>query len=190
MSYFRTLGPDAGVRHVLLLNREAGKLLVNYHSAVMRQPSALSPALRELIAAYVSGLNACRYCAGVHGATARAFGIEEERLGRMLDDLDFAGVDPKELPLFRYAKKLTLEPAKMTPADAEAVFAAGWDERALHDAVNVICLFNFMNRLVEGHGVKGSDPILEERGIAIRQGGYDPLLKFLDEAELAADSRR
>ena len=74
----------------------------------------------------------------------------------------------------------------MTPGDAEAVFAAGWDERALHDAVNVVCLFNFMNRLVEGHGVKGADPTLEERGVAIREGGYDPLLKFLDEAALPA----
>jgi len=37
--------------------------------------------------------------------------------------------------------------------DAQAVFAAGWDEQALYDAICVCALFNFMNRLVEGMGV-------------------------------------
>ena len=40
--------------------------------------------------------------------------------------------------------------------DADAVFAAGWDERALHDAVSVCALFCFMNRFVEGMGLQGS----------------------------------
>ena len=42
----------------------------------------------------------------------------------------------------------------MTQADADAVFAAGWNDQALHDAVSTCALFNFMNRLVEGHGIK------------------------------------
>ena len=37
-------------------------------------------------------------------------------------------------------------------ADADAVFAAGWDERALHDAIAVTARMGFMQRLVEGHG--------------------------------------
>jgi len=32
------------------------------------------------------------------------------------------------------------------------VFDAGSSEQALHDAINVICTFNFMNRIVFGHG--------------------------------------
>lgn len=31
----------------------------------------------------------------------------------------------------------------MTPQDAQAVFAAGWGEAELHDAVLTICVFNF-----------------------------------------------
>jgi len=41
----------------------------------------------------------------------------------------------------------------MTEADAAPVYAAGWDERALYDAIVVCALFNFMNRLVDGCGI-------------------------------------
>jgi uncharacterized peroxidase-related enzyme len=112
---------------------------------------------RELIAAYVSGLNACTYCHGVHAATARAFGIPGTVLTDLLDDAQTAAIDPRLRPLLRYVKKLTLTPNRIAPSDAEEVFAAGWDERALHDAVSVCALFNPMNRLVEGLGIEAGD---------------------------------
>jgi len=83
-------------------------------------------------------------------------------------------------PLLAYAKKLTLTPAKMTAADAKAVLDAGWSERALHDAVLTTSLFNFMNRLVDGHGCTGSEEIFKSRGRALKDAGYAPLLKFLE----------
>jgi uncharacterized peroxidase-related enzyme len=148
---------------------------VDFHTAVLRQPSALSEGERELIAAYVSALNQCRYCAGVHGATAQAFGVEPDLLSRMVDDLDGSGLNDRLVPIMRYARKLTLTPAKMVQADADEVLAVGWDERALHDAVNVIALFNFMNRLGEGHGIKGTPTIWAERADALHQNGYQAI---------------
>jgi hypothetical protein len=68
----------------------------------------------------------------------------------------------------------------LVQADADAVFQAGWSERALHDAIMTTSLFNFMNRLLEGHGCKGSDELFRERGKALRDHGYSPLLKFLE----------
>jgi hypothetical protein len=59
------------------------------------------------------------------------------------------------------------------------VFDAGWAERDLHDAVLTASLFNFMNRLLEGHGVKGSAALYAERGRALARDGYDPLLTWL-----------
>lgn len=67
-------------------------------------------------------------------------------------------------------------------ADADAVFAAGWTESEFHDAVLTVCLFNFMNRLIEGHGVRGSDSLYAMRGKALRDDGYAPLLAMLDDA--------
>jgi len=46
----------------------------------------------------------------------------------------------------------------MTQADADAVFNAGWDEKALHDAIAVTARMCFMQRLVEGYGFVPMSP--------------------------------
>lgn len=181
MSFLTENGPVENVRDILMMNKPAGIALVNYHTAVMRQDSELSIKDRELIAAYVSGLNNCQYCHGVHSVTARAFGVEEGDLVQLLEDIESAPVEERLKPILRYAKQLTLEPSKMTQQLAQDVRDVGWSEQALHDAVNVICLFNFMNRLVEGHGVKGESDLFDERGKALQENGYEPLLTVLSE---------
>ncbi len=179
MAYLPSLPEDAGVRHILSLNPAAGRALIEFHDAALRNASKLPPRDKELIAAYVSGLNACQYCYGVHSETAKAFGVDTTLLEQMLANLDAAPVDARLKPILAYARKLTLEPTKMTPSDAQAVFAAGWAESELHDAVLTICLFNFMNRLLEGHGVKGNSALYQARGQALRDEGYAPLLQAL-----------
>jgi uncharacterized peroxidase-related enzyme len=180
MPFFPSLAHDAGVRHILQLNKAVGRHLIALHQALLRGDSPLSAAQHELIAAYVSGLNACEYCYGVHSETARAFGVAEGVLEALLGDPERAPVEPRMRPLLAYARKLTLAPSKMTQADADAVFAAGWSERALHDAVLTTCLFNFMNRLLEGHGCKGSRELHALRGAALKEEGYAPLLSYLE----------
>lgn len=179
MSFFPSLPEAAGVRHILELNPAAGRALVEFHSAVMRVDSQLTAREKELMAAYVSGLNACQYCYGVHAQTAGAFGVPESLLQALLTDFDNAAVDPKLKPILAYARVLTLTPAEATQRHVDAVYAAGWTERDLHDAVLTVCLFNFMNRLLEGHGVKGSPDLFAERGQALHDHGYAPLLSML-----------
>ena len=134
MPFFKSLPNDCGVRHIVQMNKPVGRALVELHEALMRADSPLSPAQHELIAAFVSGLNACHYCYGVHSQTAQAFGVQEATLKALVSDLDSAPVEAKMRPILAYARKLTLTPGKMVKADAEAVFAAGWSARALHDA--------------------------------------------------------
>jgi uncharacterized peroxidase-related enzyme len=54
-----------------------------------------------------------------------------------------------------YAVKLTLEPASVGREDAETLRSHGWDDRAIHDAIQVIAYFNYINRIAEG---VGTDP--------------------------------
>ncbi len=132
--------------------------LLEYHHRLLRDPSPLTVAERELIAAYVSGLNSCTYCHGAHVVAARAFGIDGAFFETLLTDLESSGVDQRMKPLLAYVGKLTRTPAMMIQADADRVYAAGWDERALFDAVSICGLFNLMNRIVEGSGIK-SNPL-------------------------------
>ena len=154
------------------------KPLIEYHEVLLRGPSPLSVGERELIAAYVSGLNACRYCHGIHARTAEAFGIDEGALEALVEDIDAAaGLDARMRPLLRYVKKLTETPARMTESDAAPVFEAGWDETALVHAVSICALFNFMNRLVEGCGLKGDPGYALEAGPRLMSEGYLPILE-------------
>lgn len=123
--------------------------LLHYHDLLLRGESPLSIAERELIAAYVSGLNACAFCHGAHRLYAQAFGIDAALIDELMQDIDTATVDTRLKPILRYVAKLRLLPPRLTRADA----AAGRSERALFDAIQVAALFNYMNRIIEGTGV-------------------------------------
>ncbi|MAT95978.1 MAG: hypothetical protein CL608_02325 [Anaerolineaceae bacterium] len=42
----------------------------------------------------------------------------------------------------------------MTPNDLETLRQQGFDDRAIHDAVQVIAYFNYINRIAHGLGVE------------------------------------
>ena len=127
--------------------------LLEYHDLLLRGDSPLSVGQREMIAAYVSGLNACRFCFGAHRIYAEVFGVSGDLIDKLIEDLDSAPIEDEMRPILRYVQKLTALPARLTTSDAEAVYAQGWSEKALYDAIQVCALFNFMNRIVEGTGV-------------------------------------
>lgn len=149
--------------------------ILAYHDLLLRGESPLSVAERELIAAYVSGLNACNFCVGAHKLYARAFGIEERVVDALIEDVETAPVEEKLKPILKYVAKLKDLPPRLTPADAEAVYAAGWSERALFHAVEVAAIFNYMNRIIEGTGVAfdyAKNPPTEEELKARRTRTY------------------
>ncbi len=131
--------------------------LLEFHDDVLRGDSALTVAERELIAAYTSGLNACRFCHASHRMIAEVHGIDAALFETLFDHGPGAALDARWVPLLAYVRKLTETPARLTDADAEAVFDAGWSEEALYDAVIVCGIFNMMNRIVEGTGVVPTD---------------------------------
>ncbi len=135
------------------------KPLLEYHDKILRDPSPLSVAERELIAAYVSGLNACSFCFGAHSILAEAAGIDTEIFDQIMTDVDNASIDDKLKPILKYVKTLTLEPSRCRDEQAQAIRDAGWTDEAIFNAVSVCALFNFMNRIVEGMGVESSEAV-------------------------------
>jgi uncharacterized peroxidase-related enzyme len=179
--HFPSLPGDARLVDVFQRYPESSFPLLAYHETVMRGPSPFTLGERELIAAYVSGVNACAYCHGVHTEVAQAFGVPEGLLAAALADLGSSPVDDKLKPVLAYVGKLTRTPALVRAADAAAVFEAGWDEKALHDAVMVCALFNFMNRMVEGHGITADAEYFALSGKRLHDVGYDGLAKLLSD---------
>lgn len=133
--------------------------LLTIHDLVLRHPAPLTVAERELIAAMVSGINACNYCYGAHRIIAETFGLDESITRSAVADPEMTLVPARMRPILRFVEKLTRTPSAIRPADREAVFAAGWSEEALYYAVLTCALFSFMNRVVEGMGIVTSPAI-------------------------------
>ena len=172
MALLPSLPDTASLLDVMRRFREPMLHLNPFVQSLMRGPSPFSEGERETIAAFVSGLNACTYCCGIHSQTAAAFDMDETLFTAMLDDIDTAPVDDRLKPVLRYVRKLTETPSKMTPADAQAVFAAGWDATALFHAVAVCAYFNLMNRIVEGCGVTMDPDYHRVAGRRLAEHGY------------------
>jgi len=175
MPNFPSLSEGAHLRDVFRHFPRGVTPLLQLHDDVLRRDSELSVADRELIAAWVSGLNQCRFCFGAHRVMAEAFGVSMELIDALFADLDTAPVRPELAELLRFSRKLTLEPERVVRSDVQALIASGWSESAVYDAVMVVSLYAFMNRLVQAAGIipgaeyeKPDAAALEQR----RNGGY------------------
>ncbi|MHC4995462.1 MAG: carboxymuconolactone decarboxylase family protein [Planctomycetota bacterium] len=171
---------EAGLLSVFQKYPETCRPLIAFHEALLRsEDSPFTVAQRELIAAYVSGLNACRYCHGIHTMVAERFGVEPGLIKQLIADLDAAPIEENFKAVLRYVRKLTEEPSRIVPSDAEALYEAGWDDRGVYEAVMTCALFNFMNRMVDGLGVNPEDEYLCFSADRLSEGGYGRLLNLM-----------
>jgi alkylhydroperoxidase family enzyme len=53
-----------------------------------------------------------------------------------------------------FAVKVTLRPAEVTGADVDAMRAEGWSDAGIHDALQVISYFNYINRIADAVGIE------------------------------------
>lgn len=69
-------------------------------------------------------------------------------------DWQNADLSAADRALCAYAAKLTATPHAMTPADLDELRRHGFDDRAIHDATQVIAYFNYINRVADALGVE------------------------------------
>ncbi len=60
--------------------------------------------------------------------------------------------------------KLTVSPAAIVRADVDALRTHGWDDAAIHDSIQVIAYFNYINRVAEGVGIEPEPEWTPEEG--------------------------
>lgn len=175
MTFLPSMRKGASLLDLFKAFPQTSEPLIQLNEVLLRGPSPFTEGERELIAAYVSGLNHCRYCHAMHGAIADLLGAPK---GSVIN-VDTASVGEKMKPILRYARKLTHRPNGVTQADAETIFAAGWDETALFHTVAITALFNFMNRLVEGMGIELNPSEVKPTSEHLAKGGYLALIEMI-----------
>ncbi|GAB3460726.1 carboxymuconolactone decarboxylase family protein [Actinophytocola sediminis] len=111
----------------------------------------LTPGERELIAAYVSGLNECVFCCSSHSA----FAAEQLPAGMSLVDqvranVDEAPVTPKLRALLRIAGAVRESGRKVTADLVAAARQEGATDLEIHDTVLIAAAFCMFNRYVDG----------------------------------------
>ncbi|MCR9229154.1 MAG: carboxymuconolactone decarboxylase family protein [Flavobacteriaceae bacterium] len=140
-----------GIRSLALFRPETGKPLYALAQVLLRGPSTLTAAERELIAAYVSSLNRCRFCTDSHAAAARSlFGNEGQLVSEVLEDIETAKISSKMRTLLRIAEKVQQSGKAVAPQDIELAREEGATDRELHDTVLIAATFCMFNRYVDG----------------------------------------
>ena len=172
MAFFKHLDANSDITDITFNDRLRLGPLDKVSQRIMRGKSPFSNAEKEIMAAFVSGLNACAFCYGSHTAVAKQFGVEPDLIEKLVEDIDTAPIEDKLKPIFHYLKKLTLTPSKLTLIDVNKVKVVGWSDEALYHAILIGCLFNFYNRLLDGHGVKGNPHIYQFGGEHLHKNGY------------------
>jgi uncharacterized peroxidase-related enzyme len=137
---------------------ETAKPLSELAEVLLRGPHPLTRGERELIAAYVSGLNECEFCCASHSAFAAAqLDPGMTLVDQVRTDLDSAPVSPKLRALLRIAGAVRDDGRKVTPDLVEAARGEGATDLEIHDAVLIAAAFCMYNRYVDGLGTLAPD---------------------------------
>jgi uncharacterized peroxidase-related enzyme len=62
--------------------------------------------------------------------------------------------DPRLRALAEFAHKLTREPAAIERGDVDELRSHAFDDAAIHDAMQVIAYFNYVNRIADAVGIE------------------------------------
>ena len=140
-----------GIRSLVTYRPDTGKPLYELAQILLRHDSPLSPADRELIAAYVSSLNACTFCMSSHAAAARfLYQDENQMVDIVLEDYENAPISEKLKSLLLIAGKVQADARSVLESDVAHARQHGATDRDLHDTVLIAATFCMFNRYVDG----------------------------------------
>jgi uncharacterized peroxidase-related enzyme len=162
-----------GIRSLVMFRPETGKPLYELAQVLLRGESTLTPAERELIAAYVSYRNNCTFCYSSHAAAARYLYEDEAAIvDEVLKDMQQAPVSDKLKALLNIAGKVQILGTEVKQADIDAARELGATDRELHDTVLIAASFSMFNRYVDGlASLTPTDPeAYAEMGVRMAKG--------------------
>jgi uncharacterized peroxidase-related enzyme len=154
-----------GIRGLLAFRPETAKPLGDLAEVLMRGPSSLTRADREMIAAHVSYRNHCHFCRSSHAAIAAThLGAGESDfalLEQVQCDPESADIPEKTKALLAIAALVQADGRSVTDAAMTRARRAGATDVELHDTVLIAAAFCMFNRYVDGLGTwQPDDPAM------------------------------
>jgi uncharacterized peroxidase-related enzyme len=170
---------EPGIRGLLRYRPETARPLSELTEVLLRGPGTLARGERELIAAYVSALNDCRYCSSSHSACAAAqLPGGMALVNQVRADPASAPVPAKLKALLAIASAVAHSGHAVTAEHIAAARAAGATDMEIHDTVLIAAAFCMFNRYVDGLATTApADPALYAAGAQrlVKQGYLMPL---------------
>lgn len=149
-----------GITGLFAYRPETAKPFRALLNVLLRDPHSLTAGERELIAAYVSGLNECVFCCTSHSAFAAAQLDEGMPLvEQVLADLGSAPISPKLRALLRIAGAVQQSGRNVSGKLVEDARAEGATDIEIHDTVLIAAVFCLANRYVDGLGTIPGDAV-------------------------------
>ena len=142
--------------HTILSQNPAGLVAhMDLYMTLMFGSSPLKRYQREMIGVVVSATNDCTYCVQHHGEALDHYWKDKDKVAQLAKDHSMLDLSAADRSICDHAAQLTEKPVSVNEDQyIEPMRAAGLDDRAIVDAVQIIAYFNFVNRLVLGLGVE------------------------------------
>ncbi len=164
-----------GPRGLMAFRPETAKPLNELAEILLRGPSTLTRAEREMIGTFVSSQNNCQYCQSIHGAlTAHLLQGDEGLVSQVKRDFLSAAVSEKMRALLAVAGQVQRGGKHVTAEDVAHARSLGATDLEIHDTVLIAANFCMMNRYVDGlNAWTPTDPdFYRRRAAMLAEHGY------------------
>jgi len=137
-----------GIRSLFMCRPETAAQLDTLVQTLLHNPHPmLNCGERELIAAYVSRLNTCKYCCNIHGSLVdeNQLGDNSEMIIQVLTDPETAPISNKMKALLNIADKVHTSRKKVTADDIALAIKEGATDMEIYDTrfiADAFCMYN------------------------------------------------
>lgn len=175
-----------GITGLLEYRKDTAQPIRALTQFLLRGPSTLTEAERELIATVVSHRNECTFCATAHTAAADVLLGETETSARVKENISTAPVSNKMKALLTIAAQVQQGGKAVTTDAVKKAKEEGATDIEIHDTVLIAALFCLYNRYVDGLATvtptnpdfyRGLGQRLKDHGYNRLPQGYDHLKK-------------
>jgi uncharacterized peroxidase-related enzyme len=135
-------------------NPAAARSLIDMGSALLFSDGSLIRRQKEMIATYISSLNACPYCFDSHGFFLTVLGASIETVKAIAaNTLDEAKISAPERELLRFAGKVNSDSFKIDDGDVQRLRDHLWQDEQIAEAVHVAAMMGLCNRVANAFGL-------------------------------------